>query len=108
MGIFAIIGAFTALVTASLIHWVRKNKLGKPYVDPTEYDLEIKPEEKRQKRVPDFSFISYNKVPRALQTTWKKRIPVSPTLAVEIVSAKKGLQKDLNKMQTVWIQRKLW
>ncbi|MEM7184418.1 MAG: Uma2 family endonuclease [Spirochaetota bacterium] len=103
MGIFAIIGIFTAFVTASLVNWVRKNKLGKPYSDPTEYELDVEPGKKRQKRIPDFSFISFAKVPQNVQKTWKQRIPVSPSLAVEIVSTKKGLQKDLNKMQSVWI-----
>lgn len=103
MGIFAIIGAFTALIAASIVNWARKSKLGKVYSDPTEYELEVEIGQKTQKRIPDLSFISYEKVAKEIQKTWKERIPVSPNLSVEIVSAKKGLKKDLNKMETVWM-----
>ncbi|MEM7179756.1 MAG: Uma2 family endonuclease [Spirochaetota bacterium] len=103
MGIFAMIGLFTTALVSSLYIWARKNKTGNVYSDPTEYELEVKPGDKKQKRIPDLSFISYAKVPKDVQKKWRARIPVSPNLVVEIVSAKRGLEKDLKKMATVWM-----
>lgn len=105
MGIIAIIGVLTALISASLVQWARSKKNGNVYSDPTEYEIDD-PERpgKRFRRIPDISFVSFNSASKEEQKSWKGSIPVPPNLVIEIVSAPKGLKSDLQKMETVWMK----
>lgn len=105
MGIFAFIGLLTAAILASLVNWARSRNNGNVYSDPTEYELND-PEQsgKKLRRIPDVSFISYDNISEEEQSNWNGFIPVPPNLAIEIVSAKRGLKGDLKKMEQIWMK----
>jgi Uma2 family endonuclease len=105
MGIFALIGLITALIGASFVNWARSRNSGNVYSDPTEYELDDSENpEKKLRRIPDISYISYDSVSKKKQSEWNGFIPVPPNLVIEIVSAKRGLKNDLKKMQDVWMK----
>jgi Uma2 family endonuclease len=105
MPIFALIGLLTALISASLVAWVRSRKNGNVYSDPTSYEIDD-PERpgKKLHRIPDISFISFDSVSEEEQDNWDSFIPTPPNLVIEIVSAKRGLKGDLKKMETIWMK----
>lgn len=106
MGIFGLIGILTAAILSSLYLWSRHQKSGQVYADPTEYELDD-PEnpEKKIRRIPDVSYISYQSHSKEEQASWADSyIPKPPNLAIEIVSAKYGLKLDLKKMEDVWMK----
>ncbi|MCX7997482.1 MAG: Uma2 family endonuclease [Leptospiraceae bacterium] len=105
MGIFALIGALTAAVLSSLYVWARSKNRGRVYADPGGYELDH-PErpDKKIRRIPDISYISFESVSEEEQDSWDGFIPHPPNLVIEIVSAKYGLTIDLKKMETVWMK----
>ncbi len=104
MGIFDIIGLITAIIISSLVVWAKKGKKGRVRSENAEYDLKDPKTGKSQKRMADISFISYEKASEEEQDKWiKGRIPIAPTLSIEVVSSKYGLKPALLKMKLVWM-----
>jgi Uma2 family endonuclease len=105
MGTIAFISLLTMLIGASLVHWARNRKVGNVYGENGEYTLDDPQNPgKKIRRIPDISYISYSSVSEEEQDSWDGFIPKPPNLVIEIVSAKEGLNKDLKKMQDVWMK----
>ncbi len=105
MGTFYVIGLITGAIFASLFVWAKNSKKGRTLPEDTEYDFSDNEEElPEQIRMADSSYISYDKVSEEEQKKWgRKRIPIPPTLSIEVVSSKYGLKPALRKMQDVWM-----
>lgn len=104
MGVFRLIGKLTAKILTSLVNWASSSKKGEVYADPTEYELDHPRENgKKIRRIPDVSYISFSKADEETQNSWDGFIPIPPNMAIEIVSAKKGLKQDLKKMEEIWM-----
>lgn len=104
MGIFALISLLTGAVFASLFAWAKARNSGRVYTEDGGYLLEDhKRKGKFLNRMADVSYISYEKASSEEQDSWNSYIPVSPSLAIEVVSAKKGLKPALKKMKDVWL-----
>ncbi|HAN76700.1 MAG TPA: hypothetical protein DCQ31_02415, partial [Bacteroidales bacterium] len=105
MGTFDIIGIITMAIGGALYLWTTRTNKGLVRSENTEY--QFKNEEGELKRyMADVSYIDFDKAPEDVQFKWKKRSPVAPTLAIEILSSKKPieLKRNLTKMQQVWIK----
>jgi len=103
MGTFAIISAFTAIIISGLVVWANNQKNGRVYTEDGEYKLTDK-NGKIVRRRPDISYIAFDDVSEKEQDSWRKKfIEVPPTLAIEIVSSERSLQKELNKMKDIWM-----
>ncbi len=105
MGTFAIISAITMAIGAGLFFWATKNKRGRVYTEEGEYSLSNPQNSNcKERRKPDVSYISYEQVPENIQNSWTNSfIDSPPTLAIEVVSTKKGLEKELSKMKQFWM-----
>ncbi len=105
MGTFYTIGLITTSILVSLSIWAKSKNKGKVLPENTEYHLNKnkKANKKHSVYMADVSFISYDKASESEQKGWKERIPVAPTLSIEIVSSKYGLKPALRKMQDVWM-----
>ncbi len=105
MGLFYTISIITSGILISLGIWAKKNNRGRVIGENGEYHLNKskKPKEKGGVYMADVSYISYDTASEQEQKNWENRIPVAPTLSIEIVSAKYGLKPALHKMETVWM-----
>ena len=105
MGTFSIIGLITSGIIISLGYWAKQRKKGRVWSETTEYHFTHDKTGGKLVRMADVSFISYEDVPEEKQKQWgRSRIPVAPTLSVEIVSSKYGLKPALQKMEEVWMR----
>ena len=101
MGVFDTISQITAAILNTIFNWAIPDR-GRVRAETGEY--EFKDESGNLKRyMSDVSYISFEKVPEEEQKKWKTRIPIPPTLSIEIVSAPKSLKATLHKMRDVWI-----
>lgn len=103
MGVFRKIGAITSWINGTLVAWADKFNTGIVYGETTDYELKKKNSDETEIREADTSYISFEKASEEVQDSWEKRIPIPPTLSIEIVSAKKSLKEALDKMANVWI-----
>jgi hypothetical protein len=105
MGTFDTISLITGAIFASIYFWAKYKKSGRVREANVEYYLDKtkNPKEKGAVNMADVSYISYDKAPEAVQKTWQGRIPIAPTLSIEIVSARFGLKPALRKMKKVWM-----
>jgi Uma2 family endonuclease len=105
MGTFAMISLLTVAIMSSFYMWAKSRNSGSVFGENGEYELDDSENpEKKLRRIPDISYISYDSVSKKKQGEWNGFIPVPPNLVIEIVSAKRGLKNDLNKMQNVWMK----
>ncbi|MCB1158186.1 MAG: Uma2 family endonuclease [Leptospiraceae bacterium] len=102
MSTFALISLLTGAVLTSLFIWAKSRKSGRVYTEDGGYMLES-PDGKHLHRMADISYIAYSKASQEEQASWYSRIPIAPSLAVEIVSAKRGLKPALKKMKDIWM-----
>jgi Uma2 family endonuclease len=106
MSTFGLISTITVAIMVGLGIWVNLTNAGRLYSEDGQYKLEDpeNPDESIRAN-PDLSFISYDKVPVEEQKKWKKSFITSPpTLAIEIVSAKRSLKPTLKKMNEIWMR----
>jgi Uma2 family endonuclease len=107
MGILDAISLLTMAIGATLYMWAYTNNKGRVRSENGEYQLnknQIK--KKKGSRMGDVTFVSYDKASKEEQDKWLDgRIPIAPTLCIEIVSSKYGLKHDLNKMEAVWMRK---
>jgi Uma2 family endonuclease len=106
MGNFDPISILTALITSSIVVWAAIKKIGRVRNENGECFLAKAKEVYKGTGIyiADVSYISYDKVPREIQKTWKKHALEAPTLCIEIVSSKYGLKPTLRKMEDVWMR----
>jgi Uma2 family endonuclease len=106
MSTFGLISAITGMIIGGLIAWINFTNAGRLYTEDGQYKLEDPENPDESIRVnPDLSYISYDKVPVEEQKKWKKSFITSPpTLAIEIVSAKRSLKATLKKMNVIWMK----
>jgi Uma2 family endonuclease len=99
MGTLSLIGAFTAAILGTLYIWNRKMKKGRVFDSSTGHDMQT--EDGKIHRIPDVSFISYQKFSaKVIDFTYRAG---SPTLCIEVVSNKKSLKQNLEKMEQDWM-----
>lgn len=96
----AMISAFTALIITTLINWVRTHKKGRVYDATGRYDLRDSAG-MLKRRAADSSYLSYESAPSTVQNSWKF-IQLPPDLVIEVVSAPKDEQKEIDKMRNDW------
>ncbi|MCB1157907.1 MAG: Uma2 family endonuclease [Leptospiraceae bacterium] len=105
MGFGSVIGLITMAIGASLYIWTKKTKLGRVRSDQSEFEFYNEETKVLEKRIPDVSYISFEKASEKEQKSWGTgKIKIAPTLSIEIVSSKYGLKPALWKMQHVWIR----
>jgi Uma2 family endonuclease len=105
MGTFSEIAALTAMIISSFVVWASIQKKGRVYPENGGFSfLSANNINGFIVRLPDVSYIDFAKAPKEVQASWKqKRIPIPPTLAIEIVSSKYGLKPALKKAEEVWM-----
>lgn len=104
MGVIRMISKLTAAIISSFFVWASKNKTGEVYSENGEYRFPHPAYNKKKiRKIPDVSFISYHTASEEEQDNWSGFIPIPPNMALEIVSAKNGLKKDMKKMAEFWM-----
>ena len=99
---------FKGVIIASFVIWAKNKNAGRVYTEEGEYKFETKDENGEKqilRRKPDVSFISYTDHSEKELDSWNEQfIPKPATLIVEIVSSAKSLQKELDKMENIWLK----
>ncbi|MCB1160964.1 MAG: hypothetical protein KDK45_25910, partial [Leptospiraceae bacterium] len=70
MGFGSIIGLITAAIVSSLYIWAKKTKSGRVRSDQSEFEFYNEETESLEKRIPDVSYISFEKVNEKEQKSW--------------------------------------